>query len=81
MRSAAWREGVSPTIAPAAALNYAGERADPRCSSRIGCGRCRHRQLDGVYRDLERPLIPVLAAMEQAESASTVRHCWLRRDT
>jgi DNA polymerase-1 len=52
---------------PEAALNYAGERADLalQLASRLTpllVADC----LDGVYRDLERPLIPVLAAIERA---------------
>ena len=52
---------------PEAALNYAGERADlalqlaDRLSPMLVTD-----HLDGVYRTLERPLIPVLAAMERA---------------
>ncbi len=54
-------------IAPGAALNYVSERADlalqlaDRLSPMLATD-----HLDGVYRDLERPLIPVLAKMEQA---------------
>jgi len=54
-------------ISPEAALNYAGERADlplqlaDRLTPLLATD-----QLDRVYRDLERPLIPVLAAMERA---------------
>ena len=54
-------------IAPEATLNYAGERADlalqlaDRLTPMLVTDR-----LDRVYRDLERPLIPVLAAMERA---------------
>jgi DNA polymerase-1 len=54
-------------IAPGAALNYAGERADlslqlaDRLAPMLAAD-----HLDTVYRDLERPLIPVLAAMERA---------------
>jgi len=53
--------------APAVALTYAAERADlalqlaDRLSPMLVA-----EQLDGVYRDLEQPLIPVLAAMEIA---------------
>ena len=52
---------------PEAVLNYAGERADLalQLSERLSTLLAKE-QLDGVYRDLERPLIPVLAAMEQA---------------
>ena len=52
---------------PDAALNYAAERADlalqlaDRLSPLLVAD-----QLDGIYRDLEKPLIPVLAAMERA---------------
>jgi DNA polymerase-1 len=54
-------------IAPGAALTYAGERADlalqlaDRLAPMLASD-----GLDAVYRDLERPLIPVLAAMERA---------------
>ncbi len=53
--------------APGAALTYAGERADlalqlaDRLTPMLAA-----EQLDRVYQDLERPLIPVLAAMERA---------------
>ena len=56
-----------PRRPPSGAGNYAGERADlalqlaDRLSPMLVSDR-----LDGVYRDLERPLIPVLAAMERA---------------
>ena len=52
---------------PDAVLNYAGERADLalQLADRLSALLVKE-QLDGVYRDLERPLIPVLAAMEQA---------------
>jgi DNA polymerase-1 len=58
--------GLSETT-PDAVLNYAGERADlalqlaDRLSPMLVTDR-----LDGVYRDLEQPLIPVLAKMERA---------------
>jgi DNA polymerase-1 len=57
---------LSDTTAEAV-LSYAGERADlalqlaDRLSPMLVTDR-----LDGVYRDLERPLIPVLARMERA---------------
>ncbi len=52
---------------PDAALNYAGERADLalQLADRLA-PMLVNDGLDQVYRDLERPLIPVLAAMEQA---------------
>jgi DNA polymerase-1 len=54
-------------IAPSAALNYAGERADLalQLSDRLAPMLVSD-GLDLVYRDLERPLIPVLASMELA---------------
>ena len=54
-------------IAVDAALTYAGERADLalQLANRLSPLLVNHR-LDSVYRDLERPLIPVLAAMERA---------------
>ena len=54
-------------LSPEAALNYAGERSDlalqlaNRLSPMLTTDR-----LDALYRDIERPLIPVLARMEQA---------------
>ncbi len=52
---------------PDAALNYAGERADLalQLADRLAPMLVTD-GLDQVYRDLERPLIPVLAAMERA---------------
>ena len=52
---------------PGATLNYAGERADLalQLADRLAPMLVTDR-LDQVYRDLERPLIPVLAAMERA---------------
>src|SRR5678816_564776 len=55
------------TVAPAAALTYAAERADlafqlaDRLTPMLAA-----EQLDRVYHDIEGPLIPVLAAMERA---------------
>jgi len=55
------------TVGPAAALTYAGERADlafqlaERLTPMLAAD-----QLDRVYRELEAPLIPVLAEMERA---------------
>ena len=54
-------------VAPEAALTFAGERADlagqlsADLSPRLAASR-----LDAVYRELEMPLIPVLAAIERA---------------
>ena len=58
--------GFADTL-PETALNYAGERADLafQLADRL-TPMLVSESLDGVYRDLERPLIPVLAAMEQA---------------
>jgi DNA polymerase-1 len=52
---------------PEAALNYAAERADLaiQLAARLAPMLVTD-HLDGIYRELERPLIPVLAAMEQA---------------
>jgi DNA polymerase-1 len=52
---------------PAAALDFAGERADLalQLADRLGPILVAE-QLDHVYRDLERPLIPVLASIERA---------------
>jgi DNA polymerase-1 len=52
---------------PEAALNYAAERADLaiQLAGRLAPMLVTE-HLDGVYRDLERPLIPVLAALERA---------------
>ena len=54
-------------LAPAAVLNYAGERADLalQLGERLS-GALVTDQLDGVYQNLEKPLIPVLVAMERA---------------
>ena len=55
------------SVSPAALLDYAGERADltlqlaERLAPMLAA-----EQLDVVYRDLERPLIPVLADIERA---------------
>ena len=50
-----------------AALDYAGERADLALQlSRTLVDLLRREELDTVYRDLERPLIPVLVAIERA---------------
>jgi DNA polymerase-1 len=58
--------GLAET-SPDATLNYAGERADLalQLADRLAPMLVTDR-LDLVYRDLERPLIPVLAAMERA---------------
>jgi len=58
--------GLADT-SPGATLNYAGERADLalQLADRLAPMLVTDR-LDQVYRDLERPLIPVLAAMERA---------------
>jgi DNA polymerase I len=49
------------------AVDYAGERADLalQLADRLGPQLASY-ELDSVYRDLERPLIPVLVAMERA---------------
>ena len=54
-------------VAPETALNFAGERADlaRQLSNRLAPLLVTD-QLDTVYRELEMPLIPVLAAIEQA---------------
>jgi DNA polymerase-1 len=56
-----------PRVSPAALLDYAGERAD---LARQLAGRLApllvSEGLEAVYRDLEMPLIPILAAMERA---------------
>ena len=54
-------------LSPEAALNYAGERADLalQLADELTPMLAAH-HLDVVYRDLEKPLIPVLATMEQA---------------
>jgi DNA polymerase-1 len=55
------------SLSPETVLTYAGERADlalqlaDRLQPMLAAD-----QLDGVYRDLERPLIPVLVDMERA---------------
>jgi len=55
------------TLPPAAILAYAGERADlPLQLSERLAPLLASEGLDGVYRELEMPLIPVLAALEQA---------------
>jgi DNA polymerase-1 len=54
-------------LAPAAVLTYAGERADlARQLSRRLSPLLEAAALDGVYRRLELPLVPVLADIEQA---------------
>jgi DNA polymerase-1 len=54
-------------IAPEAALHFAGERADlPRQLAGLLAPLLTTQALDSVYRDLEMPLIPVLATVEQA---------------
>jgi DNA polymerase-1 len=54
-------------LAPAAVLNYAGERADLalQLGERLSTALAKD-QLEGVYENLERPLIPVLVDMERA---------------
>jgi DNA polymerase-1 len=54
-------------IAPEAALNFAGERADlaRQLSNRLAPLLVTD-QLDGVFRELEMPLVPVLADIERA---------------
>jgi DNA polymerase-1 len=54
-------------LAPAAALNYAGERADlaRQLANRLAPLVVTD-GLDDVYRELEMPLVPVLAAVERA---------------
>ena len=54
-------------VAPETALNFAGERADlaRQLSNRLAPLLVTD-ELDTVYRELEMPLIPVLAAIEQA---------------
>jgi DNA polymerase-1 len=54
-------------LAPAALLDYAGERADlaRQLSARLAPLLVRD-GLEAVYRELEMPLIPILAAMERA---------------
>ena len=54
-------------LPPAAVLDFAGERVDlawqlEQCLAPALAAE----QLDGVYRDLEQPLVPVLAEIEQA---------------
>jgi DNA polymerase-1 len=54
-------------VPPSAVLNYAGERADlPLQLAALLESKLEHDQLDRVYRELERPLIPVLVDMERA---------------
>ena len=54
-------------IAPEVLLNFAGERADlsRQLASRLGPLLVQH-DLERVYRELEMPLVPVLAAIEDA---------------
>ena len=54
-------------ISPEAALNFAGERADlaRQLANRLGPLLVTD-ELDPVYREMEMPLVPVLAAIEQA---------------
>jgi DNA polymerase-1 len=54
-------------LAPGDVLNYAGERADlaRQLANRLAPLVVTD-QLDGVYRELEMPLVPVLAAIERA---------------
>jgi DNA polymerase I len=54
-------------VPPEIAVSFAGERADLalQLSSRLG-PMLVDQSLDSVYRDLERPLIPVLVAIERA---------------
>jgi DNA polymerase-1 len=55
------------TLSPQGTLNYAGERADLALQLSIRLTPMLVSDaLDGLYRDIERPLIPVLAAMERA---------------
>ncbi len=55
------------SLAPAAVLDFACERADLALQLAAHLGPLLEaEQLTGVYRDLERPLIPVLAAIERA---------------
>lgn len=55
-----------PSLAPEALLNYAGERADlaRQLANRLAPLLVTD-DLEAVYRDLEMPLVPVLAAIEQ----------------
>jgi DNA polymerase-1 len=54
-------------VPPDALLNFAGERSDLALQLADSLGpKVQHDQLDSVYRDLELPLIPVLADMERA---------------
>jgi DNA polymerase-1 len=54
-------------LAPDALLNFAGERADlARQLSETLAPLLRLHDLERVYRDLEMPLVPVLAAIEEA---------------
>ncbi len=54
-------------LPPVAVLDFAGERVDLtwQLAQRLAPALAAE-QLDGVYRDLEQPLIPVLAGLEQA---------------
>ena len=56
-----------PRLSPATVLNYAGERADlsRQLSNRLAPLLVTD-QLEAVYRELEMPLVPVLAAVERA---------------
>jgi DNA polymerase-1 len=55
------------TIPAASAMDYAGERADLALQlSGTLRGLLREEQLEAVYEELERPLIPVLVAIERA---------------
>ena len=54
-------------LPPEAVLNYAGERSDAPLQLAEQMGpQLKHNGLDTVYANLERPLIPVLVAIEQA---------------
>jgi len=53
-------------LPPEAVLDYAGERVDLALQLADSLGPLLEREgLGGVYRDLERPLVPILAALEQ----------------
>ncbi len=61
-------KSVTEDAVPAVAvLNFAGERADLPLRMADGLrDDLKKAALDGIYRDMERPLIPILAAIERA---------------
>ena len=80
LRAAAPRPSL-PGLSPGAAPNYAGERADLAGSCRTLAPLLVTDHLEPVYRELEMPLIPVLADIERAGIRVDERRWHASRDT